>query len=229
MKIKVFSFEEIIDFDDAYVNVLEVESPVLFSKLVHSFYNLIAGNDGPEEIAASQGETLLRLDKDAMIVTDYFGFDWFQKSIQNKLLSSIQDMIQSDFDAAEKISRDVGNLMIDVSRILCEYDFSLSYKHNIGVQDLLKLLSIKLDISSDANVLERLELLIDIIFELKICKLLVLVNVKQFLNQDDRRELIKYIKYKNINVLLLEQGLSKEKILDERIYRIDIDFDEQII
>ena len=99
---------------------------------------------------------------------------------------------------------------------------NLSLNSDFDLDIVIKLLNIS--INKKDNILDNLLLLIDIEKELCLNKLLIFVNLKQYLSKSELVELYKYLLYNNIDVLLIDSqayGVNneyeKKLIIDEEL------------
>ena len=81
-------------------------------------------------------------------------------------------------------------------------DLNIDINNDFDLDLIVKLLNVS--IKNKDNILDNLFLLADIEHELNISKLLVFVNLKQYLNEQELIELYKYLLYNNIVVLLID-------------------------
>ena len=82
----------------------------------------------------------------------------------------------------------------------------------------------KLSINSKDEIIEKLLLLIDIEKIFHINKLLIFVNLKQYLTKEELKELYKYSIYNNVKILLIDSEcygtcneFEKKLIIDENL------------
>lgn len=101
-------------------------------------------------------------------------------------------------------------------------DLNIDINNDFDLDLMIKLLNIT--IKSKDNLLDNLFLLIDIEKELNINKIIVFINLKQYLNKNELIELYKYLLYNNIVVLLIDSqsyGIcneyEKKIIIDEEL------------
>ena len=109
-----------------------------------------------------------------------------------------------------------------------EFPFEFNYKESIGIQEYLKLLGLKIS-NNKGKIIDTVFSLIDVVEYLSVAKLLVFVNLKLYLSDDELNEIYKYAMYKKVNILLIETGEEKEPIKNEKILFVDSDYDEIIL
>ena len=90
------------------------------------------------------------------------------------------------------------------------------------------MLGIKIS-NNKEKIIDTIFSLIDVVEYLSIAKLLIFVNIKLYLGNDEIQEVYKYAMYKKVNILLIETGEEKEPLENEKILYIDSDYDEIIL
>ena len=231
MKMRIFSFETEICFSDDYVNVIQVENHKLFGNLVNSIYRMSNGiEEGiPEQIVLEESGKVLNCSKETMFIMDFMDFDFNQRKIQNALYHYVEEVYNLEYERFDKFQTSFYNLNLDMFDILVELPFEYECKENIEVQDYLKMIGLKVKQNGEQTILERLLLIIDVVHYFRLAKIVFLVNVKSFLENDELVELYKYSKYKKISLVLLESGAEIMPIQYEKILLIDNDYDEILL
>ena len=92
------------------------------------------------------------------------------------------------------------------------------------INNIVKL--IKLSINYKNDLLDNLLLLIDLEKILKISNILIFVNLKQYLEQEELIELYKYAIYNQIKIILIDSQAYGTKLLYEKKLIIDKDLVE---
>ena len=231
MKMRIFSFETEITFSDDYVNVIQIENHKLFGRLVSSIYKMSNGiEEGiDEKVILEENEKILNFSKETMFIMDFMNFDFNQRKIQNALYHYIEQSYNLEYEKLDEFQTTFYNLCLDVSDMLVDLPFEFECKETIEVLDYLKMIGLKIKQNSYQTILERLLLIIDVVQNFHLAKVLFLVNVKSFLEEDEIVELYKYSKYKKLELLLLENGEEQKNLEYEKILLIDSDYDEIIV
>ena len=105
-----------------------------------------------------------------------------------------------------------------------ELPFEFTMKSELEITEILKLFSLKIDDENYQTILEKVEILIDILSTLEISKILIIPNLKLYLNNNELVELYKYSLYNDIKLILIEREdyckLKYEKVItiDENFY-----------
>ena len=159
------------------------------------------------------------------MIIDVFNIDFNQKKIQNALYNKIEKIYKQEFERMSEFQNVFQKLQLNVFN---EFPFEFNYKESIGIQEYLKLLGIKIS-NNKEKIIDTIFSLIDVVEYLSIAKLLIFVNIKLYLGNDEIQEVYKYAMYKKVNILLIETGEEKEPLENEKILYIDSDYDEIIL
>ena len=209
MIMKIFSLENDIIFKEEYINVLQIQDKKLFANVINSLNDNINGiQNTKERIIILDNDTEIKMEKEALMVIDLFNFDFNQKKIQSDLFQKIEQL--------------------NVLDVFNEFPFEFNYKDSIGIQEYLKLLGLKIS-NNKGEIIDKIFSLIDAVEYLSVAKLLIFVNLKLYLSDDELNEIYKYAMYKKVNILLIETGEEKEPIKNEKILFVDSDYDEIVL
>ena len=160
------------------------------------------------------------------LVFDLFNIDYNNKKILNKIYELINKNINNtqELDIYEIIFKLRNYLIQEIN----ELPFEFIMKSDISITEVLKLFDLKIDKLNYTNILERVEILIDLLSVLKISQILVIPNLKMYLSDEELVELYKYSLYNNIKLLIIERD-CKNELQYENILRIDEMFNDEII
>ena len=109
-----------------------------------------------------------------------------------------------------------------------EMPFEFVMKDELDVKEILKLFDLKIDKEGYTNIIEKIELLIDIISTLNVASVLVIPNMKIYLSDEEIVEIYKYSLYNNVTLLSIENDFLS-KLEYENILLIDENFDEILL
>lgn len=225
MYLRVFLLENKIDFSQEHVNILEVEDINLFKKVV-KLINIYSRYRNPSgEVILVEKEARLDLSKSLLLCTDFYNIEINTNKMLKLLYSSIENRYNMEF-GVENIFENTRNMFNNLNNIICDFDFHFDYKTEISIGDFLKIIGLKFDIESYDNPFDNILCLFDITSQFNLYKVICLVNAKSFLNEEELKELYKFAKYKNINLLLIEHYIDKEIKEYEKKLVIDEDYVE---
>ena len=226
MKLKIIGFETEIIFDNTFVNILSITNNKCFSNIIQMINDKVNGIESDQIFLLNDEDDELDMSKNIILVYDLFNIDYNSKKILNKLYKIISDNVQLKQDLEiEEMSFKIRNHIIEE---INELPFEFTMKNELDITEILKLYDLKIDNMCYSNILERVELLIDIISTLKVAKILIIPNLKLFLSDDELLELYKYSLYNSVSLLLIERS-NNTKLKYEKILLIDENFDEFIL
>lgn len=219
MKLKINGFDNEIIFNDQNINILTIKNTKCFSHILQILNDKTNGIESNEIFLLGENNEEMNMAKEIQIVLDVFNIDYNSKKILNKIYEIISNNIEKNQDF--KVERMVLNLRNYIIEEINDLPFEFVMKNEIEIPEVLKLYNLKIDEENYTSILEKIEILIDIFSTLKIAKILIIPNLKLFLDEAELVELYKYSLYNNINLLLIERNeYTKLK------YEINIIIDE---
>ena len=222
MKLCIKYIDNNLVFNNEYINCLEVENKNYFYKIVKELNNIANGEMEDNIIFTDNESNEINIINKINIIIDYFNIDFNSKKILSLINKKINSSISvNDKDNLSKLYNKIKKIYIP---ILNDMNLNIDINNDFDLDLIIKLLNVS--IKNKDNILDNLFLLIDIEHELNMNKLLVFVNLKQYLNEQELIELYKYLLYNNIVVLLIDSqayGISNEY---EKKIIIDNDLEE---
>lgn len=156
MKIKFDFLDNIIEFIDGYINVLEIENKKYFSRIIN---DLLLLNDGVlEEINIFENNNELNLTNKINIIIDYFNIDFNNKKYTNDINKIIINNI--DENVVKQLNNIYKQIYKQLNHVIKNIDLPIIIDSNVELNSLLKI--IKISIESQNDILDKLLLLIDI-------------------------------------------------------------------
>lgn len=229
MIIKIFSFTNDIEIGTSSVPTLLIENNKLYSNIVYSLNCNINGEKGVEDIKLIQDDDILSLSKEVILITDIISYDFNDRILINKLYKYIENQYKMDDDNRAELFKGIDKVINSIMNELCELPFEFKIKDDISVVDCLKMLGIKYDYDYSTSIKDKIYAFIDLMVTMKLTTLIVFVSIKRYLGVEEFQELVKYIKYKRVNILFIEQGINRNCVEGEIIYYIDKEYDEFIL
>lgn len=223
MIMSIFGLNNKILLEEGNINVLEIYNKKLFYNLI-TILNESDNNMEDNQIVLMQNDERVSIDKNVFLLTDVVNIDFNSKKILNKIYSTLIENIKNrQDDELENITLKLRNYLIEE---INELPFEFSIKSELELNDLLKAFELKIDTMCYTTIVEKIEFIIDSISTLKIATILVIPNLKIYLDENELLEIYKYSIYNNVQLLIIENSNS-EKILKYEIKNIiDEEFDE---
>lgn len=226
MKLKINGFNNEIIFNDENINILKIKDSKCFTHIIEILNEKINGIESNEIFLLDNNENELNMGKEMYMIFDLFNIDYNSKKIISKIYEIISENIKKNQD--HEIENETIKLRNYIIQEINELPFEFVMKRELEISEILKLYNLKIDPINYTSILERAELLIDIISTLQIAKILVLPNLKTYLSEDELVALYKYSLYNNVKLLLIERYNTK-KLKYEKTMLIDESFDEEIL
>ena len=192
MKLVHAPYQLKIDFHENKVQVLVLERAETFAELVGELFAQISGEEG-QFLLADQKE--MDLDKCTEIVVNPFSFEINNRKNLNKLYQEMHMISQE------------------------EYFLSKSMLTDLNEVELFKIYDVKLE-DKFSSLLEKLTEYLKILALLRNIRLVILVNLRDYLSSTQVKELYKTVFYYKINVLLVESS-QKERLNCEDYHILD--------
>lgn len=214
--------EEQIEFKENVINVLCIENKALFNEIVSDFLVQINGEDG-DFILSEKGKEL-PIKKSVELVLSPFMMDFNSKKILSSIYGDLKEnAYQQDYYAnTVKLLSEISGY---ISNVVDEYKYPLEISEEINIEDVFKLASLKVD-NSNSTLVDKIVDYVELVTTVLNVKLVVFVNLKLYIEEEQLGELYKTIMNKKINVLLIENMMISSKIEGEKGIIIDKDLCE---
>lgn len=212
MKITVSYLENNIEINNENINVLEIENKKIFFRLINDLNQICNGNV-IEEIKAFSDDKEINITNKVNVISDFFNIDFSRYMLSiNKL---INENLKDNSDKSllllyKKIIQKYNNIISTV-------DLPIAVNNDATIESLTKLFKLKVNYKS--SIIENLFSIIELERSLKSSKFIVLVNLKQYLDDNELNELYKYSIYNNVNIILV----------DSQCYGCSHDFEKKLI
>lgn len=212
-------FDTIFDIDSDKVNTLIVENHKFFRACVCGMQNLCNKEDADFIFSVDHEEVVLG-DK-IELICDFINLDRNDKKLANGLVKFFtRAMADKSSEFAEYFARGYSLLNSISGELYPNVDFDEDIDHARFIKLFKPTFSYK-----DKDFLEKLLLYIDALVEFCDTKLIVMVNVKSYLNNEEFLELFKHARYMQVPIFCIESH-ETYKIKEEKIVIIDSDLCE---
>lgn len=110
------------------------------------------------------------------------------KKIINKIYNALEQNIKNRQDnEVENIILQLRNYLIEE---INEIPFEFNINSEIEILDLLKVFNVKIDTSCYTTIVEKIEFIISVLSNLKIAEVLVIPNLKTYVDENELFEII---------------------------------------
>lgn len=224
MKVRFSGLMRAIELQKGSVSVLEVHNKVLFSRLCQSLSSC-KGELAVEPYSVWDGENNeLNPGKVLLWVGDPFNLPWEDKALIGSLRSSVEQMVLED----ESVRQSIEQLSVQLQSAIAQLCFQIEGEYRFGLdwelQRYLKAFNFHVDYDTDASLLDNLIKYLDFVADVMPGKVMVFVNLKNFLEQNELQRLYERVFFRNMSVLLLESVADTLSYNHEVKYVVDQDF-----
>lgn len=216
MRLVNSKYFDVINISDENPETLVLENPNHFMGVLQSLKYQCETDEG-DYVLSDENFRILPLSKSLIVIKDFLDFELYSKQLKNKLLGLISTNY-NDLDSQKDVIANFNELAVEIVNNL---PYSISFKQTINFTDLIKFLDFSFDYSG-FTVWEQFSEYVSTIFDLLDYKILVTVNLKDYVDNDEYIELIKFFKNKKIPTLMIERYTHEElddishiRILDE--------------
>ena len=225
MIMSIIGFENKINFKEEKINILEIYDKKLFRNFISEINEQCNGEvEENNDIVLMEDSKRLKINKTIYLLTDLFNIDFNTRKIINKIYSLISQNIKNRQD--DELEKIILQLRKYLTEEINEISFEFNMNSEIDIMDLLKVFEVKIDITCYTTIVEKVEFMIDLISNLKIAEILVIPNLKTYLNVEELVEIYKYSIYNNVKLLIVENNKSNKTLKYEQKNIIDENFDE---
>ena len=195
-----------------------IESPEVFAKYIQELLKQSSGEEG--DFVFSQDEKIIDFSKKGEIILNPFLVDINEKRIVNKLYVHLNELAHTEVfyiqtqEILHQIHQYIYELEQESRHILCMDD-------NIDLLSVFKAVGVRHEVYEE-DFCDNLCRYIKVIGEVLGIRLVVFVNLRSFLSDEQLYELIKNVSYEDISLLLIE---SKERSCISGVNRYIIDMD----
>lgn len=212
MKITVSYLENNIEINNENINVLEIENKKIFFRLINDLNQICNGNV-IEEIKTFIDDKEVSIINKVNVISDYFNIDFSRYMLSiNKL---INENLKGNSDKSLLLL--YKKLIQKYNSIISTVDLPIMVNNDVTIESLTKLLKLKINYKN--SIIENLFSIIELERSFKSSKFIVFVNLKQYLDDNELKELYKYSIYNNVNIILI----------DSQCYGCSHDFEKKLI
>lgn len=204
MKLVYGERELVFEFYENEVQVVTIENEEYLTAFLQNMYQQSHGAEG--KLILSADEKILSLSKCAEIIWNPFSIDINNKKILGKLFQELKNISMEEqyTEISEMNSRVVQYL----DELNLKSPYSLQFNLDLDVIDLYKIYGVQLE-TEGTSIFEKLLEYVKIVESLCGVRLLIFINIKNYLTEIQLNELYKTAFYCKINLLLVEAHQSR--------------------
>ncbi len=201
MKITNYKFFDLIEIKNFEPETLVVENPTIYRKMVEEIISEFNYDVGDFVISESDDKPL-EFSKNCIVINDFYNSGINNKSFKTKLLNAISSDYRYLFEDSALLLQ-LNDLALEISN---SFPFDITYNSSFGFADIVKMLDFRFDIDGD-EFWDRFLQKIAICKEMLSYKLVVTINLKDNISKEEYDELIKNLKYRETQILMIERNV----------------------
>lgn len=221
MKVRIKGFYKDIE-TFSYKNVLlAIEDKKLFTNTIKNI--LTYDHRNLNEIIIFNDELEPVLSKNVILIKDIFSFEINSKTILNKLYLSLKQIIEESNELVNGFYSSINMINHSIINAASEWNFDLILNEQLELETYFKSNGIKIW-AEYSTLLEKALLIIEILSEFMPDILLIISHSLDYFDDEEVKEILKYIRYKQIDALFIENSIERESLFED-VYLIDNEFD----
>lgn len=199
-----------IEIDSSFPVTLVIENPQLFRKMIFEIMNQCDGADG--EFVLSENNGILEFSRNCILISDICHLNFVSRDIKSRVQKILEEEISNE-DETNLLISSIEQFAVDTSD---HFQYPLKYRLALQPSDLIKLLNFEID-EEDALPMERMIDYMEIYASLLQHRLIITVNVKDYLSSDEYHDFQNDLINRQITVLMLERHTHSFDDPDNRI------------
>lgn len=226
MKIKIKGFENELKLNsDDKCYSIQIENKKLYQSILSECMN---EDDEKQLILIDNKENCCEIEKHILFISDPYNEEVNNKKILTKIYEMISKSINENIELTTKIDMNLYKIREIIINEANELPIEFEALDNIKTTDILTLFKLKIDTKSYITIVDRINLMIEIMSIIKSDLILCFFNLKSILEKQQILEIEKYALYHNIKLLLIEPNLY-DNIENEITLQINKNFEDEII
>lgn len=206
------------------VAVLELVRHEIFNNVVLDVIDPIFP---ARELAIDGGKELLD-NHDIVCIRDYIDLSLSNKTLLNKLYKYIDNTVFTDPEERMNLENLISRLKQYFLETVKCLNVDLDVSPQIDVKDVCAMIGLAPFVAEE-SIAAKLEQYITVCSELKLCKVMVLVQVKAYLSSEELEMIYRCALRNRMGLVLLESVHRERKLFAEKKIFIDEDFSDIIL
>ena len=226
MKIKIKGFENELKLNaDDKCYSIQIENKKIYQSILSECMNEY---DEKQLILIDNKENCCEIEKHILFISDPYNEEVNNKNILTKIYEMISKSINENIELTTKIDTNLYKIREIIINEANELPIEFEALDDIKTIDILTLFKLKIDTKSYITIVDRINLMIEIMSIIKSDLILCFFNLKSILEKQQILEIEKYALYHNIKLLLIEPNLY-DNIENEITLKINKNFEDEII
>lgn len=206
-----------LSLEENQIITLVVENPRVMSDMLRDIYRQVNGEEGGWIL--SENDKIFPLEKTSVLLDNPLAADCNEKKILTKLYKELSE--QAKTSLYEECTQVNSHVVDFLEKLFATVPYHLEMELDMDIAGLLKLYGVKIE-TDGADVLEALIDYLRAISSICAIKLVWILNLKQFLTEEQVWQLYEFCFYEKIYLINLE-GQKNYSLKQEKCVIIDKD------
>lgn len=219
MTIKLFCVECQLDIQDYEIATLEIINKDCFRRIINQLKECELQKI--RELNILDGNSLIE-QKDITLILDPYNIDVNDKNFLTKVYKAIESYLMKSEDNIFLLNELSAYISMNFNNLISGYPMDLTINSNLSFKDYLKFLDVKI-MEEYQCLVEKIIQLINVNSIIKFSKLLIFVNLKPLLSQEELSRVISTASQTRCPLLLVENTYDNRKFSAEHKLSLDED------
>lgn len=206
-----------IELHSDRVSVLVIEKSEILVEIISRLYQQI--NDSEEYFSLLNVDKKLVVSKKIEFILEPFSLIVNDRKLLTSIYTELSEIMNEKYFAEKNYLYQ--NILNYLDNAVQESDLPLVYTELTDVNGLMKLFELKVE-ADNLSLLERIMLYMKLCIQIKKVEVIIYLNLKSYLNEEEIVYLYEYAEYNKVCLLLIESS-QKEKNNREQVYILDKD------
>lgn len=204
---------------------IQIENKKLYQNILSQCIN----NDDDKEIfLIDDKDDYCEIEKYVLFITDPYSEEINNKKSLTKIYEIISKSINENIELVTEIDKNLYIIRDKIIKEANELPIEFEALDDIKISDILNLFKLKIDTKEYKTIVERINLLIEIMSIINSELILCFFNTRSTLEESQVHEIKKYALYHSIKLLLIDPNLY-DNIENEITLQINKNFEEKIL
>lgn len=207
-----------IELKENTVAIIVIEQIDIRLPLVNGLYVQTMGKEGTWLLV--ENEKNYEINKKIDMILEPFSLDLNNKKVKNKLYLDLKNISQDYYyEWGLELNSKICNY---IETLIEKMPYPIKYNEEWDIAEIFKSYNVELVEDYD-SICEKLFNYIKLMNVVCGINIFIIVNIKQYLTEEQIKELYKFAMYSKLQLVLVEFNMINEKLPSEDIYIIDKD------
>lgn len=226
MKIKIKGFENELPLNlDNKCFSIQIENKKLYQSILSECIN---ETEEKQLILIDDKNNCCEIEKNILFISDPYNEEINNKKILTKIYEMISKSINENIELTTEMDKNLYKIREIIINEANEFPIEFEALDDIKISDILSLFRLKIDTKSYITIIDRINLIIEIMSIINYNLIICFFNLKSVLEKEQIIEIEKYALYHDIKLLLIDVNLY-DNIENEIALKINKSFDDEII